>query len=481
MPGGRRLTSMKAAVPIYQELASRLAGLIRAGTFAPGDRLPSVRQAACEHQVSITSVLGAYHSLEEQGLIRSRPRSGYYVPPPSPDLSRIPLAAKHSTRPVRIEPSSIFESVMDLAENRRVVPFAAAAPDESIIPSAKLASITNAVMRKFRSDAFRYTPPMGRRELRLAISRRLLVAGIKATPDEIITTHGATEALLLALRVTTKRGDLVAVETPTYFGILHLIRDLGLKAIELPVTPEGGVVLDALEAALSKHRIAACVVQPNFHNPLGSVMSPEAKKRLARLSESHGFAIIEDDVYGELAHDAGRPSSIALHGGNVIHCGSVSKTIAPGLRVGWIVPGNYQNDVKSLKIIQCPWNTTLSELVVAGFLDAGGYDRHLRRIRALYASQCAATRHAVVNHFPKECRVNQPAGGFVLWVEMPDGFDSVRFTVDAVARGISLVPGTLFSPSGGLRNCFRLSCGFAFGPGTLDAIKTLGKLAAKRT
>ncbi|MES2438440.1 MAG: PLP-dependent aminotransferase family protein [Verrucomicrobiota bacterium] len=469
---------MKPVIPLYQEFASRLAGMIRAGTFAAGDRLPSVRQASREHQVSIATVMEAYRSLEDQGVIQARPRSGYYVPPPSPDLSRIPLVAKHSTKPIRIEPSAIFESVMDLAENRRVVPFAGAAPDESIIPSAKLASITNAVMRKFKADALRYTPTTGRRELRMALSRRLMVAGIKATPDDIITTQGATEALLLALRATTKRGDLVAVETPTYFGILHLIRDLGLRAIEVPADPHDGMMLDALEMSVKKHRIAACVVQPNFQNPIGSVMSPGSKKRLARLSEIHGFAIIEDDVYGELSHDGGRPSSIALHGGNVIHCGSISKTIAPGLRVGWILPGIYQQEVRHLKAIQCPWNATLSELVVAGFLDAGGYDRHLRRIRQLYALQCARTRQAVVQHFPASCRVNQPGGGFVLWIEMPEAFDSEAFTVAAVARGISLVPGTLFSPSGGLKNCFRLSCGFAFGPRTLDAITTLGKLAA---
>lgn len=471
---------MKPAIPLYQELASRLAELIRAGTFSPGDRLPSVRQASREHQVSISTVMEAYRSLEDQGIIHARPRSGYYVPPPSPELLRIPLTAKFSTKPIKIESSAIFESVMDLAENRRVVPFASAAPDDSIIPSAKLASITHAVLRKLKSGAFRYTPPTGTRELRLALSRRLLVAGIKATPDDVITTLGATEALQLALRVTTKRGDLVAVETPTYFGILHLIRDLGLKAIEIPVSPDDGMILDALETALKKHNVTACIVQPNFQNPVGSVMPTEAKRRLARMSESHGFAIIEDDVYGELSHDGSRPSSIALHRGNVLHCGSVSKTLAPGLRVGWVVPGDrHLMDVKRLKNIQNPWNATLSELVVAGFLDAGGYDRHLRRIRLLYASQCAKTRQAVGRCFPETTRVNEPAGGFVLWLEMPEGFDSEAFTVQAVSKGISLVPGTLFSPSGSLKNCFRLSCGFAFGNRTLDAITTLGKLAGR--
>lgn len=480
MAAGSAFWGMRAAVPIYQKLASRLEELVRAGTFAAGDRLPSVRETAREHGVSITSVIEAYGRLEDKGVIVARARSGYYVPPPAPDPDRIPTTARYSVKPVRIEPSAIFESVMDLAENRRVIPFAAAAPDESIIPAAKLASLTGAVMRKYQSEALRYTPPMGRRELRMALSRRLLLAGITATADEIITTHGATEALMLALRATTKRGDLVAVETPAYFGILHLVRDLGLRVVEMPVDTREGMMPEVLEAALRKHRIAACVVQPNFQNPVGGLMGMEAKKRLAGLSDQYGFAIIEDDVYGELSHDGARPSSIALYGGNVIHCGSVSKTIAPGLRVGWMVPGIYQHAVKTVKTIQCPWNATVSELVVAEFLEAGGYDRHLKRIRGLYARQCALTREAVRRHFPASARVNQPAGGFVLWVEMPEGFDSEAFTVDAVANGVSLVPGTLFSPTGGLRSCFRLSCGFAFGERTLDGIKVLGRLAEER-
>lgn len=465
--------------PLYQELADRLASLIRGGTFKAGDRLPSVRQASREHEVSISTVMEAYRLLESRGVIQARPKSGFYVPPPSRLVTKVAAKSGFSAKPVEVGSSSIFGMVMELSENRKVVPFGSAAPDESIIPSAKLATLTHAVLRKHKADALRYTPPGGRRELRVALSRRLLVAGIKAAPDEIITTHGATEALLLALRATTARGDLVAVESPTYFGILHLIRDLGLKAIEIPAEWPGGMNLDILESAIKRHRIAACIVQPNFQNPVGSVMSRQTKKRLAQLSSKHGFSIIEDDAYGELSHDGSRPSSIALHGGNVLHCGSVSKTIAPGLRVGWVVPGARMPEVLRLKSIQHPWNATLSELMVASFLDEGGYDRHLRKIRALYAAQCAKTRQAVLQHFPVGCRVEVPAGGFVLWVQMPDGFDSEAFAIQAMAKGISLVPGTLFSASGGLKNCLRLSCGFSFGPKTLDAIRLLGKLAEK--
>lgn len=468
---------MPTAFPLHQELGAKLAGLIRAGTFPAGSRFPSIRHTSREHRVSISTVMEAYRHLEDEGLIEARPRSGYFVAPPKITAERFPTTATRASKPLRLGRGSIFETIMDHAGDPAFVPFATAAPGDGIVPESRLAAITREVMRKHGAEALRYTPPQGRRELRAALSRRLFDTGLKVEPDDIVTTQGATEGLLLALRATAKAGDLVAVESPSYFGTLNLVRDLGLRVIEIPVDPRTGLVVEALASALKKHAIAACVVQPHFQNPIGSLMPEPNKKALANLADTHGFTIIEDDVYGDLAHDGGRPTSIAVHSNRVIHCGSVSKTIAPGLRVGWMVPGAHLDEIRRLKGIQCPWNGTLSELVIAGFLDAGGYDRHLRRIRGLYAGQCAQTRDAVLRFFPDDARVNRPAGGFVLWVEMPEGFDAHAFTAAALAKGISISPGTIFSASGGLNHCFRLSCGFAFGERTLEAISTLGKLA----
>jgi len=469
---------MSAVLPLYQELFSTLAGLIRAGTFPPGSRFPSVRHTSRDHRVSISTVTEAYRRLEDEGLLEARPRSGYFVAPPKLSADRFPTtAARGVSKPIRVKHATVFENLMDTASDPSFVPFGTAAPGDGIVPHAKIANITREVMRKYGPGALRYTPPQGRRELRAALSRRLFDVGLKVAPDEIVTTQGGTEGLLLSLRATAKAGDLVAVESPSYFGTLHLVRDLGLRVIEIPADPRSGLVIGALASALKKHGIAAIVVQPHFHNPIGSVMPESNKRELAALAEEHDFTIIEDDVYGDLAHDGERPQSIATHSKRVIHCGSVSKTIAPGLRVGWLVPGNHLDEIRRLKNIQCPWNGTLSELVIAGFLDAGGYDRHLRRIRGLYAGQCAQVREAVLRYFPASARVNQPAGGFVLWIEMPKGFDAGAFTAAAFEKGISISPGTIFSASGGLNHCFRLSCGFAFGERTLEAISTLGKLA----
>lgn len=468
---------MATVLPLYQELEAKLAGLIRAGTFPPGSRFPSVRHTSREHRVSISTVTEAYRRLEDEGLIEARPRSGYFVAPPRIDADRFPTTDSRVSKPIRIPRASIFEELMDTASDPAFVPFATAAPGDGIVPHAKLAAITREVMRKQGAAALRYTPPQGRRELRAALSRRLFDVGLNVAPDDILTTQGATEGLLFALRATAKAGDLVAVESPSYFGTLHLIRDLGLRVIEIPVDPRSGLLVGALAAALKKHRIAACVVQPHFQNPIGSLMPDSSKRELAALADEHGFTLIEDDVYGDLSHDGSRPQSLANYSERVIHCGSVSKTIAPGLRVGWLVPGPHLEEIRRLKGIQAPWNGTLSELVVAGFLDAGGYDRHLRCIRGLYAQQCGQVRDAVLQYFPEIARVNHPAGGFVLWIEMPQGFDARAFAAAALEKGISISPGPIFSASGKLNQCFRLSCGFAFGDRTVEAIATLGKLA----
>ncbi|WP_035611230.1 PLP-dependent aminotransferase family protein [Haloferula sp. BvORR071] len=468
---------MATALPLYQELVAKLSGLIQAGTFPPGSRFPSVRHTSREHRVSVSTVTEAYRRLEDEGLIEARPRSGYFVAPPKIGGDRFPTTGGRVSKPLRIPRGSIFEELMDRAGDPGFVPFTTAAPGDGIIPAAKLAVITREVLRKHGAAAYRYTPPQGRRELRAALSRRLFDVGLNVVPDEIITTQGGTEGLALALRATAKAGDLVAVESPSYFGTLHLIRDLGLRVIEIPVDPRTGMVVSALAGVLKKHRIAACVVQPNFQNPIGALMPDSNKRELARLAEEHDFTLIEDDVYGDLSHDGNRPQSIAAHSQRVIYCGSVSKTIAPGLRVGWLVPGRHLEEIRRLKGIQAPWNGTLSELVIAGFLDAGGYDRHLRRIRGLYAEQCSKMRAAVLAHFPDCARVNQPSGGFVLWVEMPVGFDSRAFATAALEKNIGISPGPIFSASGGLNHCFRLSCGFAFEARTLDAIATLGKLS----
>jgi DNA-binding transcriptional MocR family regulator len=465
--------------PLYHQLAERVAALIKDGTFSAGAKLPSVRRMSREQRVSVTTVMEAYARLEDQRLVEPRPRSGYYVMPPEVRQGELPRPIKAAKQSVKVNCPDIFAAVMEAVADPKVVPFGAAVPGEAILPSKRLASLTNAVIRRNGASAFSYSLAPGRRELRVALSRRLLAAGVKAGPDEIVITQGATEALVLALRVITRPGDVVAIEVPTYFGILQLVREQGLRVLEVPVDPQEGIDLDVLESLANKHTLKACIVQPSYQNPMGSCMSDVSKQRLAEMAARLDFMVIEDDLYRELGYlrTAPRPLAHFDHNGHVVLCGSVTKSLAPGLRVGWILPGPYLQEVVRIKSVYYPANPTVSELVVAEAFSEGGYERHLRRISACFAEQSSIMRAAVLAAFPPETRVNQPEGGFVLWIEMPAGFDSEEFAVAALTKGISLIPGTIFSPACGLKHCLRLSCGAPWDRRAAKAIITLGQMA----
>lgn len=470
---------MNSHQPLYQDLAERMGDLIRKGTFSSGSRLPSVRKMSREHGVSITTVIEAYGRLEDRGLIEPRPRSGYFVSAPKVVNGQLPRPARTSRTAVAVRCPDIFAAVVEAVADPGIVPFGTAVPGDGIVPGARLASISNAVCRRMGSSAYRYSMAPGRIELRTAVARRLLKAGVKVTPDDIVTTLGATEALALMLRAVTRPGDVVAVEIPTFFGILHLLKDLGLKVMEVPMNAREGLDLDALEEITARLPVKACIVQPSYQNPVGSCMNDDAKRRLVEIATARDFILIEDDLYGELGHAGPRPKALKHFDRHdrVILCGSVSKSLAPALRVGWVLPGKWSNEIKRLKTIHYPANATVSELVVAEFFNTGGYDRHLRRIGALFAKQCARIREAVFKSFPEGTRVNQPKGGFVLWIEMSPGFDSERFAAMALEKGISLMPGSFFSATCRLKHCLRLSCGTACDDRASKAVSTLGKLA----
>lgn len=470
---------MSAQQPLYHELAERMDNLIRKGTFSSGSRLPSVRSMSREHGVSITTVMEAYGRLENLGLIEPRARSGYFVSAPTIVNGELPRPARTTKSPVAVKCPDIFAAIVQAVADPQIVPFGTAVPGDAIVPGKKIATLSNAICRRMGSAAYRYSMAPGRIELRKAVARRLLTAGVKVTPDDIVTTLGATEALALILRAMTRPGDVVAVEIPTYFGVLHLLKDLGLKVVEVPMNAQEGIDLNALHEITARLPVKACIVQPSFQNPVGSCMSDASKRRLVALAEARDFTIIEDDLYSELGHHGPRPKALKHFDRHdrVILCGSVSKCLAPALRVGWVLPGKWIDEVKRLKTIHYMANATVSELVVAEFFKTGGYDRHLRRIGGLFSKQCAQMREAVLKVFPEGTRVNQPKGGFVLWVEMPTGFDSEDFAAKALGTGISLMPGSFFSATCRMKHCLRLSCGTAFDERAMKAVVTLGKLA----
>jgi DNA-binding transcriptional MocR family regulator len=336
-----------------------------------------------------------------------------------------------------------------------------------------------AAARRAGPAALEYDMPPGCLLLRRALARRALDWGVKISPDEVITTSGCMEALVLCLRAVTRPGDTVAIESPTFFGVIQAIEHLGLKALEIPTHPRDGLDLDALDRTLRRQRVSACLVIPNFNNPLGSRMPDAAKERLVTMLSRREIPLIEDDLCGDLYFSSERPQVAKAYDkkGLVMLCGSFSKTVAPGYRVGWMIPGRFFEKAKNLKFTNTVATATLPQLALADYLSNGGYDHHLRSLREALKRQVEQISHAVAESFPAKTKLTRPSGGFVLWVELPKSVDALRLQTLALAEKISIAPGPLFSPRQDFRNYIRLSCGQPWSPKIERAIGILGYLA----
>jgi DNA-binding transcriptional MocR family regulator len=466
-------------VCLYEEVAERIGAMIASGTYRPGERVPSVRGLSRQLRVSVNTVLQSYAHLENVGLIEARPQSGYYVssPLPVPGSQAIkPAVAYHPPSDVVLGevPLRIMRAIADSS----LVPLARGAPNPELLPADKLNRMLATESRRFRSQSLAYGSAQGLRKLRLQIAKRSLTAGCTLQPEEIVITSGCVEAVTLALQAICRPGDTVAIASPVYYTFLNSIQWMGLKVLEIPATPGEGMSLDVLGYAIEQTPVRACLTIANFNNPLGSVMPDEKKRDLVRLLARHDIPLIEDDVYGDLAFGPVRPSSTKAFDekGLVLYCSSFSKTLAPGYRVGWIVPGRFQQRIEHLKALFNIATATPTQLAIAEFLANGGYDHHLRTLRRAYARQVAQVRDAIGRHFPAGTRVSRPDGGFVLWVELPEKVDAMRLFEEALREGIGIAPGPLFTTGDRFRNCIRVSAAF-WSERIEQALETLGGLA----
>jgi len=473
------MTTLKKGGLLYEQVAGNIARQIQAGALRPGDRVPSVRRASLQHRVSVTTAVQAYLELENRGLIEARPQSGFYVRSrqrvnvPEPLLSNPAKSLRAGGTPEDFL-ATIFEAV-----NRpNIVPLGAACPSPELLPVKKLNRILSSVNRSTGAKGLEYDMPPGCLPLRRQLAKRSLDLGTNLTPDEFIITCGSMEALALCLRAVTNAGDAVAIESPTYFGIVQLIASLGLKAVEIPTHPRTGLDLNKLEKTLNTRKIAACLAIPNFNNPLGSLMPDSNKERLVTMLAEREIPLIEDDIYGDLHFGPTRPRVAKSYDqeGLVMLCSSFSKTLAPGYRVGWVAPGRFFEKMRNLKFTSTLADATLPPLAVAEFLSSGGYDHHLRSLRRTFARQVERVSDAVADSFPSGIKITRPTGGFVIWVELPSRVDALKLHARALAEGISIAPGPLFSSSGGFHNFIRLSCGYPWSAGIERGIGILGYL-----
>ncbi len=460
---------------LYQELADRLAGLIQQGTYPAGSRIPSVRQTSEQNGVSISTVLQAYSLLENQGLIEARPQSGYYVRThterrlPEPEMS----AAGRDPSLV-----SIHELTMMLladASDPSLVQLGAALPNPELMPTKKINRILANITRQHPQNGHQYQFPPGWEPLRTQIAQRAVLAGSSLAPSDILITSGGIEAIDLCLHAACRPGDIVATESPMYFGTLQTLEVQGLRALEIPTHPREGISVEALAFALEHNPIKAVLVISNFNNPLGSMIPEEKKRELVQLLARYDVPLIENDVSGEIYFGEKRPLTCKAFDekGLVMLVSSFSKDISPGLRLGWVAAGRFLAETIWLKSTISAASPTLPQMAVAQFLESGGYDQHLRRIRREYARNVELLSNAVVRYFPENIRLTRPSGGLVLWVGLPESVDSLELYKQARQAGITLAPGYVFSPTQQFPNFIRLNAA-EFNYSTERALEQLG-------
>ncbi|AKQ70547.1 Transcriptional regulator, GntR family domain / Aspartate aminotransferase [Myxococcus hansupus] len=467
-------------VKLYEQVAERLEEAIAAGTLQAGDKLPSVRQLSLRERVSISTVLQAYVHLESLGLIETRPQSGHYVRRRERPQLAEPQVSRPASSATAVSVSALVASVYKSMGDARIVPFGAASPSPELLPTRRLYRELSALTRDTRDRSILYDVLPGCLELRQQLARRSLDWGCALSPEDFITTCGTSEAIHLCLLAVARPGDTIAIESPAYYGTLQAIEALGLRALEIPCCPRNGMQMEALEAALTRRRIAAVLMVPSFSNPVGSCMPDVRRQRLVNLLAAHDVPLIEDDIYGDLHFGPERPRTCKAFDtrGNVMLCGSFSKTLAPGFRVGYVAPGRFRERVELLKFSNSVATATLPQYAIARFLQSGGYDRHLRALRRRLAAQVERMASAVAEFFPAGTRVTRPTGGVLLWVEMPQQVDSLVLHAKALEAGISIAPGPIFSARmDTYRHCFRLSCGHPWTPRIEAAMSTLGALA----
>jgi len=469
---------------LYQKIASQLEADIQRGVYRPGEKVPSVRKLSQQLDVSHATVLQAYARLEDQGLIRARPQSGYYVRAPLDEPVKLTAAPPNMARveqPSLVTRASIIGKV--LAESRRAgaFPLGTTVPHADYLPLRALHQQLYKVTRFHAAQAFGYMFSPGFEPLRRQIAIRMRDAGVLVDPAEIIVTHGCVEALQMSLRVLTRPGDLIATESPSYYGLLQLADLLGLKVIEIPCDPQNGLSLEALRLAATQWPVKALVLAARLSNPLGASMPQERQQQLLGLCHEFDIQVLEDDIFGELMYEAGTGRALKSQDkeGRVLYCSSFTKTLAPGLRIGWLIAGKWQGSIERLQTFSTHSACSVTQMGVAAYLENGGYDRHLRQIRQEYRKNLTQFQLAVQQYFPEGTQISRPQGGFILWVSLPRPMDTKELHLLALDQGISIAPGMIFSNTEQFNHCLRINCALPWEREAQWAMMTLGRLATQ--
>lgn len=464
---------------LYLRIARNIEHQIKNDVLKIGDKLPSLRSVCGEYGVSMSTAVQGYLDLESKGLIESRPQSGFYVAYAHKRFPGMPETSSPVNHFGVEQTEDIISRVYAGIGNNSHLHFSLGVPAPELLPIARINKALIQATRELPASGTSYEQIQGNQKLRRQIARWSFTWEGQLQENDVVTTTGCMSALAYSMSALAVKGDTIAVESPVYFGILQLAHNLGLNVLELPTNAITGVEVDALKQALERKKIKLCLLVSNFSNPLGSSIPDEHKKEIVRLMEKHQVPLIEDDLYGDVYFGNHRPKSCKTYdeSGIVLWCGSVSKTLAPGYRVGWVAPGKFKDQVIRTKLYHTVSSPTLMQEAIGNFLETGRYEHHLRKMRHVLHTNSLQYLRAICDYFPEGTRVSRPQGGFLLWIELPRNIDTVQLYEQALLHKISIAPGRMFTLQNQYSNCLRLSYGMLWNDKVDRALKTLGKLA----
>lgn len=469
--------SQDSQSPLYRQIARRCAQLVASGALRAGQRLPSVRDTAAQNHVSVSTAVQALQYLEERGVLTARAKSGFFVAAQGKAKAHALLRSADAS--AAAPPPG---QRADTQAKHAVVSFAGYSPkDKDFFDGDRIRVALSRAARLQRQSLTEYSSASGTTPLRNAVALRAMHLGCTLQADNIVITAGCVNAVTMCLQAVTQPGDLVALESPTFFGFLDLLEALNLKAFPLPTDARTGVSLPALQLALDTQPIKALLLVPTLSNPLASVMPLTHKRQLAKLVAQYRIPLIEDLVFNDLLATDARRRAVKAYDteGWVMACGSFAKTVAPGIRLGWVEAGRWGKQVATLKRVQGAATNAVLEAALADLLVQGSYEAHLRRLSALMKQRLGLVRQVIQASFPAGTRVNDPPAGYTLWVELPGNVDTMVLFALCKAQGITVGPGQLFCGSQRYRHCLRLSFAGAWGPKEQAALQQVGRLATQ--
>lgn len=462
----------------YETIIDYITNAIDDGLIDYGGKLPSLRLVSKKFDCAISVVMQAYNQMERYGLIYSVEKSGFYASIPSNNPTPTSKYEYYSLKKEEARPLSFIGNIVEASNDKSITPLGAGIPAESLLPVNALKQSITRTLKENPGILQSYSDEAGDLNLRIEICKILLNRKITVRPEDILITNGCIEAISLSIQIISHPGDTIVVESPLFIGTIQLLKELKRNIIMIPTSPDTGIDLVSLEKILKKEDVKGVILSAAFQNPLGFVMPLENRKEIIEITNTFNVPIIEDDLYSDCSHNnvVERPIKSFDKYNNVLYCSSFSKTISSGIRIGWLIGGNYHTKCKNLKVSETLGGNPLLQRSLADFLSRNAYDKHVRKLQKSIAKQAAEMKVLLEKYLPKNSAISTPKGGLFFWIELDKNIDTLEIYKKCLEHRISIVPGQAFSSGERFKSCLRVSFGNPITAEIETAIIELGKI-----